>query len=180
MRTFASNKRSEKNSYYSLLGVDPLSSPDQIKKAYTEKAKQLHPDVSKDPKANIKFNKILEAYNTLADQAKRAEYDRSLGYNWGPNYSPEFKDQEFFNRFQHMSREKNLTVDANDSQIIKRSKELLEILEMDSSFESGNQLNFDLFCSQYFILEKSSTEESFEQIKSNIKDHLPLELQGTD
>jgi curved DNA-binding protein len=64
--------------YYRTLGVERGASEAEIKKAYRKLAHQYHPDVSKDPKGEEKFKEIAEAYATLKDPEKRAEYD-SLG-----------------------------------------------------------------------------------------------------
>ena len=64
--------------YYNILGVDASAKKEEIKKAYLTLAKKYHPDVSKDPNALELFKEILEAYETLYDEDKRAKYDRSL------------------------------------------------------------------------------------------------------
>lgn len=51
---------------------------DEIKKAFRDKAKIYHPDVSKLPDAHEQFVKIGEAYATLKDPKTRADYDRHL------------------------------------------------------------------------------------------------------
>ena len=70
--------------YYDILGVPLTASPDEIKAAYRHLAMQFHPD--KTPGANKavqrliedKFKEVQEAYDTLKDEAKRAEYDAAL------------------------------------------------------------------------------------------------------
>ncbi|RUS80056.1 hypothetical protein EGW08_012173, partial [Elysia chlorotica] len=64
---------------YDVLGVSRSSSARQIKQAYKQLAKEWHPDKNKDPEATDKFTKINEAYETLSDPEKRADYDR-FGY----------------------------------------------------------------------------------------------------
>ena len=81
--------------YYDILGVAPTASADEIKTAYRHLAMQFHPD--KTPGANKavqrliedKFKEIQEAYDTLKDKAKRAEYDAALEMlNSGEYYEP--------------------------------------------------------------------------------------------
>lgn len=62
--------------YYESLGVSRDASPEQIKKAFREKAFESHPDRnSGNPAAEEKFKKINEAYSTLGDAEKKARYD---------------------------------------------------------------------------------------------------------
>ena len=59
--------------YYSILGVPRTASADEIKKAYRKLAGQHHPDKTGGDKA--KFQEIQNAYETLGDAGKRAQYD---------------------------------------------------------------------------------------------------------
>ncbi|KAI6191963.1 J domain-containing protein [Aphelenchoides bicaudatus] len=62
--------------YYKVLGVSKDADANQIKKAYRNLAKKLHPDRNQnDPKAQQKFQKLGEAYETLSDPQKRQAYD---------------------------------------------------------------------------------------------------------
>jgi len=60
--------------YYKSLGVDKNASKDEIKKAFRKLAHEHHPD--KNPKNADKFKEISEAYSTLSDDTKRAQYDQ--------------------------------------------------------------------------------------------------------
>ncbi len=62
--------------YYEILGISRTASPDEIKQAFRKLARQLHPDVNKEPDAEEKFKEINEAYSILSDTDKRARYDR--------------------------------------------------------------------------------------------------------
>jgi hypothetical protein len=65
-------------SFYDVLGVAPQANPDTIRKAYRRMAAKHHPDVSSDPRAHERMARINEAFQTLADENKRAEYDAML------------------------------------------------------------------------------------------------------
>jgi len=62
---------------YSVLGVARGASEADIKKAYRQLAKELHPDRNRDnPKAAERFGQVTAAYDLLSDKDKRARFDR--------------------------------------------------------------------------------------------------------
>jgi molecular chaperone DnaJ len=62
---------------YEVLGVERTASEGQIKKAFRQLARELHPDVNAhDPDAEEKFKEAAEAYEILSDAERRATYDR--------------------------------------------------------------------------------------------------------
>jgi len=62
---------------YEVLGVGRDASEQQIKKAFRQLARELHPDVNAhDPDAEEKFKEAAEAYEILSDSERRATYDR--------------------------------------------------------------------------------------------------------
>jgi molecular chaperone DnaJ len=66
-----------KRDYYDVLGVARGASEDEIKRAYRQKAKALHPDRNKDnPASEAQFKEVSEAYDALKDPQKKAAYDR--------------------------------------------------------------------------------------------------------
>jgi len=67
--------------FYKTLGVAEDAGADEIKKVYRKLAKQYHPDRHKgDKAAEARFKEISEAYDTLKDPGKRAEYDNMRKY----------------------------------------------------------------------------------------------------
>lgn len=60
--------------YYAILGVEKGANKDEIKKAFHKLAHKYHPD--KNQGDDAKFKEVNEAYQTLSDDQKRAQYDR--------------------------------------------------------------------------------------------------------
>jgi curved DNA-binding protein len=73
--------------YYEALGVPRDASADDIRRAYRNLARRLHPDVNKEPGAEDRFKAISEAYEVLRDAEKRARYD-DFGANWRAGGQP--------------------------------------------------------------------------------------------
>ncbi|MDO4456069.1 MAG: DnaJ domain-containing protein, partial [Ligilactobacillus agilis] len=66
----------EQRDPYEVLGVSKDASADEIKRAYRKLSKKYHPDLNKEPGAEAKFKEINEAYETLSDPQKKAQYDQ--------------------------------------------------------------------------------------------------------
>ncbi len=64
--------------YYAVLGLERGASDAEIKRAYRRLARQYHPGINPgDRAAAAMFRTISEAYETLADPARRSEYDQA-------------------------------------------------------------------------------------------------------
>ncbi len=67
----------KRDSLYTILGITPEATTEEIKQAYRQKAFELHPD--RNPGADVKmFHKAREAYETLSNPLKRKLYDACL------------------------------------------------------------------------------------------------------
>src|SRR5437764_13852492 len=62
--------------YYELLGVPRDADEQEIKKAFRGLARRLHPDVSEEPDAELRFREVSEAYEVLSNPETRQLYDR--------------------------------------------------------------------------------------------------------
>ena len=77
--------------YYEVLGVTRSASEQEIKKAFRQLARELHPDVSDAPDAEGRFKEIVEAYEVLSNPERRDVYDR-FGHEglrsggWAPTF----------------------------------------------------------------------------------------------
>ena len=62
---------------YELLGVSPAANNAELRKAFRDLSKQLHPDTSDLPRdeATRQFQSVCEAYDLLSDPVLRANYD---------------------------------------------------------------------------------------------------------
>lgn len=63
---------------YNLLEVSFDASPEEIRLAYFEAARRLHPDANPDPSAREQFLSVQEAYDTLSNAEKRHNYDLTI------------------------------------------------------------------------------------------------------
>jgi curved DNA-binding protein len=62
--------------YYKILGLERNASEEDVRKAYRKLARKYHPDVSKEPDAEVKMRDVNEANDVLRDKEKRAAYDQ--------------------------------------------------------------------------------------------------------
>ena len=68
--------------YYKILNVKKQATQEEIKKSYHKLALKYHPDKNDNKEeAEKKFKEIVEAYEVLSDENKRARYNISLKLN---------------------------------------------------------------------------------------------------
>lgn len=61
--------------YYAILGIEKTATESEIKLAFRNKAKQLHPDINKEIASKTSFQELNEAYSVLSDPESRRKYD---------------------------------------------------------------------------------------------------------
>ena len=81
---------SDSKGYYIILGVPEKASYHQIKHSYRKLARKYHPDRNRSAQAEDMIKKINAAFEVLADEQKRADYDKT-GFATPEMYEP---DQE--------------------------------------------------------------------------------------
>jgi len=88
--------------YYSILGVSPSASDEEIKKAYRKLAMTYHPDRNPDdPESENRFKKVNEAYAVLSDPKRRWAYDRYGHGSYRPDSGEDiFGDFDFSSLFR--------------------------------------------------------------------------------
>lgn len=85
--------------FYKILGVRQNATLAEIKKAYREKAKLLHPDLTGDVSRRDEFNEMVQAYRVLSDARQRSIFDESFFMRMKKSY----KDAESFNYYDWLS-----------------------------------------------------------------------------
>ncbi|GAO52254.1 DnaJ-domain-containing protein [Saitoella complicata NRRL Y-17804] len=118
--------------YYAVLGVKPESTPIQIKTGYKKAALASHPDrFPGDANATRRFQLVNEAFYTLSDVGRRAEYDRARAEQarrtgsstgWGSwsrpdprQEQPAYEEDQFADAFEEMMNEENINVNFDTS-----------------------------------------------------------------
>jgi DnaJ-class molecular chaperone len=91
--------------YYATLGVSKDATVQEIKKAYRQAAMKFHPDRNPDdPDADNKFKAATEAYETLSDANKKAEYDNRGKNNFHSFFTEGGRTEFNMNDFENIFR----------------------------------------------------------------------------
>lgn len=92
--------------HYAVLGVGRDASPEDVKRAYRRRARELHPDANPgDDGAEERFKELTRAYEVLSDPARRQAYDRfgtddpRVGGMGGPGGEGVFDLGDIFSQF---------------------------------------------------------------------------------
>lgn len=134
--------------YYKILDIPRDAVLEDIKRAYRNKAKLVHPDVNSSPKATEVFAVVSEAYEVLSDEQKRYIHDLKLNYADATRADAERKKQYYGFSVKNDSYTNNFHYDWNsfskaaykertDEDYYKRSPFLYNLF-----FASGMLLGF--------------------------------------
>ena len=66
------------DNFYARLGIARTANAEEIRAAYYQAARRLHPDTNADAAATELFLQVQEAYETLSNDSNRAKYDQTL------------------------------------------------------------------------------------------------------
>jgi curved DNA-binding protein CbpA len=75
---------------YDVIGVEPGVSPTELRRAYVERARRLHPDrfvdasAAEQRRAQRGMQELNEAWRVLGNADRRRRYDETLAANGGP------------------------------------------------------------------------------------------------
>ena len=78
-RSYRALRLTDAVNYHRVLNVSRDASKKEVKKAYRQLAKELHPDLNKSPDAPARFKAVQEAYDVLMDDARRAAAELDVG-----------------------------------------------------------------------------------------------------
>jgi len=146
-----------KRNYYDVLKVSKNATKSEIKSAYRKLAQKHHPDQNPDNirEAELKFNEIKEAYETLSDPDKKEAYDNNKTTNSSNNSNsswegsnPRNPQNSSFNDlfgsgfFEYFNDKMNLReTDATGSDVNVNMK----ISYNDAVQDTEKELSFDFF-----------------------------------
>ncbi len=120
--------------YYEILEVSPIASKEIIDKAYKTLAKKYHPDANTEDKkqwAEEKFKKINEAYETISDKEKRAEYDKRLEAE---------KEQKLVETENLKTKYQKL---YEQNQILRSQLENLKVQPQNNTYDNNMQIDYN-------------------------------------
>ena len=93
--------------HYELIGVERNATTAQIRRAYLDMSKSLHPD--KNRFGGNLMKSINEAYEILSDETKRRKYNREISAGGGRStnrYSKQMTERNVINPFRDNKTEK--------------------------------------------------------------------------
>ncbi|KAJ0044180.1 hypothetical protein NL108_005249 [Boleophthalmus pectinirostris] len=104
MRLFSQGHNYRKSvNHYELLGVKSDASLEEIKNAFFDKSKKVHPDRDpSNPELHSQFVKLNEAYRILSKDKSRKEYDLKLRHHYSAHqtYGSDFKYTDPADKFR--------------------------------------------------------------------------------
>ena len=132
----------KKKTLYDDLAVEKDATPEQIKKAYRQKAKQTHPDNG--GKCDD-FRAIAKAYNVLSDEEKRKRYDQGEDPD-NINQSNTHEQQVMSTVFNIFNQVVDQNIDFDHNNLFEIVRQNLQINQQNFKNEKDrNQNNIDKY-----------------------------------
>ena len=95
--------------HYATLGVLPSATEEQIRTAWKQKARELHPDRNKAPNASALFSEAKEAYDVIGDPARRSRYDAERAFGTQSHVGPPPAPEPAGSRWSHAEERRTKT-----------------------------------------------------------------------
>lgn len=106
-RFFTTLHRFGSTTHYAILGIKPDATLEEIKKAFLEQSKKLHPDIDlSNPNLHTQFVRLNEAHSVLSKRGSRLEYDTQLRLqrhaSFGKPFNPQARGSQEDPYFYHV------------------------------------------------------------------------------
>lgn len=126
--------------YYNILGIQPTASEDEIRSAYKKLAMKHHPDRGGN---QAEFQNIQEAYSTLTDPGRKAEWEqqRAFGQAGGQNFGFSFNFGQDINDILHQFHGGHHFF-GQGFQRQQKNRDLRTIIELDLASTLDTQTKF--------------------------------------
>ncbi|KAH0801588.1 dnaJ-like subfamily A member 2 [Histomonas meleagridis] len=125
---------------YDILGVSPDASQRQIKRAFQQKARELHPDKNHDdPSSTEQFQEINEAYEILKDPKKRRSYDQ-FGLQGGSVFTREINTCSKCNGSGEVIEARDVCTECNGECTVETAKYIK--VDIKRGMENGETIIF--------------------------------------
>ena len=176
------------NNYYDLLGISQGASGTEIKKAFREKAKQIHPDIAGSSQSG-QMRKLISAYEVLSSPERRFEYDKAYsrfikkcGFNYrvwlNEQDDPESQAKLIFYELLHLEEESAIDIWRKNGGLDFRMEKFMDREDwMDCQYILAEELDkkgfsFEAFKLLAAILSEERRRTYFKLFTAEIENYL--------
>ena len=167
---------------YSVLGVGKTATQDEIRKAYRSLAMKHHPDRGGNEE---QFKQINEAYTTIGDAKKRAEYDSGFSFN-STNWDDIFRhSRRHQHRYQRQAQIRmNLHIDFETS--IRGGAKLISVglgngisameIHIDPGIISGDSARYSTQVGDLIVTFKVDPSKTWTRVNNNLTREVEVDV----